>query len=533
LFLLAVGHRQEGAIPTMAILRLKVGRYLLALAVAAGAAGPMCGTAGAQGTDLVFEKELDLSLNPARESGVKEVRAVAGLPLDGRALSLPALVPAIDASGGRSARIIMGTPAKAGAWRSALNIGVSYVDQDGKEQGSLCGATLIDELWALTAAHCVFRVRGGGVRTLRWVTAYADDVRFQKGKVLRVKAVYVHRGYDEAWILNDVALLRLEAATGLPRQKLAGGSPSAVLQPGTMATVIGWGRTKGDVQGSLSPVLLQASLPIARKDACDAFRQPGTWPKPGRPLTDAEFCAGHGGGENPMTCNGDSGGPLFVSSALGEPLQAGIVSWTRGPCLSTYGAFASAGHFEAWIKRYVPNAVFVMPQPAVAQEPLATIAGARAGGPPAPLGQCAIEVYADGVATNSVRIGASLSVRVTTGVTGQLAVFSRTSAGKFVQLFPNRYGRAGASGTVRAGDVVGIAEGGDGLSLKVSPPDGRYHLIAMVMPEGGGLASLAQRHSDMAPIEGFGSMVDRLADEARQLPADTPRAVCTRQFDVE
>jgi secreted trypsin-like serine protease len=493
----------------------------------------MSGRADAQGTDLIFEKELDLSLNPIPQGGVRKVRAVEGLPLDGQALSLPALVPATDTSGDRSARIIIGTPAKAGAWRSALNINVSYVDQDGEDRGSFCGATLIDERWALTAAHCVFRARSGGVRTLRWVTAYADDVRFQKGKVLRVKAVYVHRAYDEAWILNDAALLHLEAGTDLPRQKLAGGgSPSTVPPPGTMATVVGWGRTKGDLPGSFSPVLLQASLPIAGKSACDAFRQSG-WSKPGRPFSDAEFCAGHGGGETPITCNGDSGGPLFVSSAMGEPIQAGIVSWVRGACQSTYGGFASVGYFESWIRKHVPNAVFVMPQPDVASGPLALIAGAKTGGPPAPLGQCAIDVYADGLATNSVKIGSTLSVRVTTGVTGRLAVFSRTSADRVVQLFPNRYGSAGASGNVRAGDVVGIPDKRDGFSLEVSAPRGRYAMIAIVMPEGGSLASLAQRFSDMAPIEGFGSVLAKLADEVRQLPADTPRAVCTRQFDVE
>ena len=453
------------------------------------------------------------------------------MPLDGQALSLPALVPATDTSGERRGRIILGTPAKSGAWRSTLNIRISYLDQDGQERGSFCGASLIDERWVLTAAHCVFRVKTGGVRDLTWVTAYADDLRFQKGKALRVKAVHVNREYVESWILNDLALLQLEGATDLPRQKLAGGSPSSVLPAGTMATVVGWGRTKGDVAGSYSPVLLETSLPIAGKGACDAFRQTGTWAKPGRPLSDAELCAGHGAGETPMVCNGDSGGPLFVSSATSEPIQAGVVSWVRGPCLSTYGAFASVGHFEPWIRKHVPNAVFVMPQPGVASGPLSVIAGAEPGGPPAPLGQCAIDVYADGIATNTAKIGSELTVRLTSGVTGQLAVFSRTSADKVVQLFPNRYGGVGAAPmAVRAGDVVDIP--GAAFSLKVSPPHGRYAVIAIVMPEGSSLASLGQRFADMAPIEGFGAVLAKLAAEARGLPPDSPRAVCTRQFDV-
>jgi hypothetical protein len=341
----------------------------------------------------------------------------------------------------------------------------------------------------------------------------------------------VHRDYDEAWILNDVALLRLEAPTDLPRQKLAGGGPS-LLPSGTMATVVGWGRTKGDAPSSNSPVLLQASLPIASKSACDAFRGSTKWPKPGRPIGEADFCAGYGADESPMHCNGDSGGPLFVTSSTGEPIQAGIVSFVQGACKTTYGAYVSVGHFQAWISKRVPKAVFVMPQPGVASAPLGAIAGVAPGGPPSPLGQCAVDVYADGVATNTAKVGSALAVKVTSGIGGRLVVFvSRASGEKVVQIFPNRFGAAASA--VQAGDVVGIGDSSDSFTLTVSPPTGRYAVIAIVMPETSSLASLADRFADMTPIEGFGSVLSKLAQEAQQLPSDSHRAVCTRQFDVE
>jgi hypothetical protein len=278
-------------------------------------------------------------------------------------------------------------------------------------------------------------------------------------------------------------------------------------------------------------VLLQASLPIASKDVCDSFRQIG-WTKPGRPFSDAEFCAGHGGGQNPITCNGDSGGPLFVGSGTGEPIQAGIVSWVRTGCLTTYGGFASVGHFQPWISKHVPKAVFVTPQAGAASGPLGLIAGVAPGGPPAPYGQCAIDVYVNGAASNAAKVGSALTVRVTAGVAGRLAVFSRTSTEKVVQIFPNRYGSAGAAAAVSAGDVVTVPGASDSISLTLSPPYGRYAVIAIVMPEGSRLASLSERFADMAPIEGFGSVLAELAEEARALPAGSPRAVCTRQFDV-
>ncbi|MBO0763770.1 MAG: trypsin-like serine protease [Hyphomicrobiaceae bacterium] len=524
----------------------------------AHAQGPALGAyAGAPGGEaLLYQRELDLSLNATPTDAAEPSSEPDGPPYD-RPLRLDALVPGYGNDAPRT-RVVHGIKADRGQWPSAVSLSIL---KDGVRSGALCAGTVIDSHWVLTAAHCVFDRYRGGVRSLRAVTAYTKSNVPQQGEPLRVRSVIVHPQFavlprpakGSPGLINDIALLELERTTTAPRQKLlAGASQPGALAVGTIATVVGWGLTKPRQPdektdlASLSKVLLRADIPVAERGACDAFLD-----FPSEVSTEALFCAGdsRGGAD---ACNGDSGGPIFVEGPAGQPLQAGVVSWGDGCAVpGTYGAYTAVGHFETWIRQRVPHAQWI----GFGETPpaLAVIAGAGPGGPAAPYGQITADLQVHpckGVAAiaplpaasapgaaNRVKVGSCITVLVTSGATGDLAVFNRDATGDTRQIFPNRYaspqvGQAPTS--VRAGQVVRIPGDADGFNFRVTGPVGRNEIIAIVVPHGADLAETTRQFDSMGAIDNFEDVLTGIAVHTRRVEIDprAPRAVGTREFEV-
>ncbi|XP_039966421.1 trypsin-4-like [Bactrocera tryoni] len=201
----------------------------------------------------------------------------------------------------------------------------------------VCGGSVIDAEWVVTAAHCIEAFeKQPRVYSLR----IGSSNRGKGGEVVSISKIYKHPLYNSGTMNFDVALLRTQ------KNRLRGEfvhpiklpSQNTLIMDNNEAVVSGWGHMSSS-EHVLSELLKYTTVKIVNQQKCsELMKSQGI-------VTEAMFCAA---ARNTDACQGDSGGPIQSSNIL-----IGVVSWGVGCADPHYPGIYTRLSYSAvriWIK---------------------------------------------------------------------------------------------------------------------------------------------------------------------------------------
>jgi trypsin len=202
--------------------------------------------------------------------------------------------------------------------------------------GHYCGASLISEYFAVTAAHCV-----GGSPSQYTLVAGEHNINVVEGneQTRQVVQIIIHPSYDTPVDTeNDIAILKVSAPFNFTPEVQPVILPDLNFAPTAVATVAGWGDlTEG---GSSPVVLMKVDVPYVEDAPCNA-----SYATVNLVVTETMVCYGEGGKDS---CQGDSGGPIVCGA---DKTLCGIVSWGRGCARPGFpGVYTETSYYREWIR---------------------------------------------------------------------------------------------------------------------------------------------------------------------------------------
>ncbi|XP_032487880.1 transmembrane protease serine 11E [Phocoena sinus] len=230
----------------------------------------------------------------------------------------------------QSLRIVGGTEVQEGEWPWQASL-----QWDGIHR---CGATLINDTWLVSAAHC-FRTYKDPAR---WTASFGVKIETPKMKQ-GLRRIIVHEKYKYPSHDYDISVAELSSPVPYTNavHRICLPDASREFHPGDEMFVTGFGALQND--GSSQNHLRQVQVDLIDTKICNEHKAYNN------AITPRMLCAGSLKG-NRDACQGDSGGPLVSPDARGMWYLAGIVSW-GDECghPNKPGVYARVTAFRDWI----------------------------------------------------------------------------------------------------------------------------------------------------------------------------------------
>ncbi|KAK2827759.1 hypothetical protein Q7C36_018685 [Tachysurus vachellii] len=240
-----------------------------------------------------------------------------------------------ESSEGVDGRIVGGEDAVKGAWPWIASL---------RWTGRIvCGATLIDSQWLVTAAHCVY---GKNIHLSNWNVILGLHAQYESNTSDRqhhqIQQIIMNHNYNRRTKDSDIALIHLQNKVSFTDyiQPICLPDSHQQFAAGRKCVIAGWGRLSEG--GTVADVLQQAVVPLINNSVCQERL-------PEYNITGRMMCAGYPEG-GIDTCQGDSGGPLVCEEEDGSWVLAGVTSFGVGCARpGRPGVYALLTHFTDWI----------------------------------------------------------------------------------------------------------------------------------------------------------------------------------------
>ncbi|XP_034127472.1 chymotrypsin-1, partial [Drosophila guanche] len=194
-----------------------------------------------------------------------------------------------------------------------------------------CGGAILNEQWIITAGHCVENFVPALVNVITGTNRWEEP-----GAVYYTSEIHMHCMYDQPYMHNDIALVKLTQNITFDEYTQPIELPTRPVREGDEIVLTGWGAE--EAYGSSAEYLQKLTLGFVPLEEClRIFNQTSS-------MGVGHLCTYSREGEG--ACHGDSGGPLVSDGQL-----VGLVNWGR-PCgVGLPDVQANVYYYLDWIRR--------------------------------------------------------------------------------------------------------------------------------------------------------------------------------------